>query len=164
MRIPDDSFQLGPRFVIGEDGHGSASLQTLSHMFILVQTLTLASLEHLVLTFSYMPHKSREAGSWISLGVPGGHGLRPGLALAGMVAVHDGRLVLKCLRQLLVELLGLLVVSLVDVLGLLHSLLGEQLIHFALCHRFLSLVVGPGGCAVVVLSLRSLLLFFHGIR
>ena len=124
----------------------------------------MTSLEHLVLTFSYLPHKCREAGSWISLCVPGGHGLRPGLALAGMVAVHDGRFVLECLRQLLVELLGLLVVSLIDVLGLLHSFLGEELIHFALCHCFLSLVVGPGGGAVVVLPIRSLLLFFHGIR
>ena len=164
MSIPDDSFQLGPRFVVSEDGHGGASLQTLSHMVILVQTLTLTSLEHLVLTFSYLPHKCGEAGSWISLCVPGGHGLRPGLALAGMVTIHDSRLVLECLRQLLVELLGLLVVSLIDVLGLLHSLLGEELIHFALCHCFLSLVVGPGGCAVVVLTIRSLLLFFHGIR
>ena len=87
----------------------------------------------------------------------------PGLAHTGMVPVHGGRLVLECLRQLLVELLGLLVIALIDELGLLHPLLGEELVHLALCHRFLSLVVGPGRGAVVVLTIRSLLLFFHGI-
>ena len=81
-----------------------------------------------------------------------------------MIPIHDSRLVLECLRQLLVELLGLLVIALIDELGFLHPLLGEELIHLALSHRFLSLVVGPGGGAVVVLTIRGLLLFFHSIR
>ena len=111
MRIPDDSFQLCSRFVIGQDGHGGASLQTLSHIFILVQTLSLASLEHFFLPIRDLVHKRRKARCWISLCVPGGNGSRPGLAHAGVVPVHDGRLVLECLCQLLVSLLGLLVVA-----------------------------------------------------
>ena len=65
-----------------------------------------------------------EAGPLVSFGLPRGHGFGPRLGISHLISFHHAHLVLKSLRQLLVQFVRALTL-LISKLGLLHLALGE---------------------------------------
>ena len=71
-----------------------------------------------------MRNKCGEAGPLVSFRLPCGHGLGPRFGISHLISFHHAHLVLKSLRQLLVQFIRTLTL-LISKLGLLHLALGE---------------------------------------